>query len=808
MPSDPATIFQNIRTDFLHGNLDVAQQKAEKARKDFSAGSADWAMKFRLLEAEILTYQGRRPEVIALLNSPAVSYPAVGDIAIKRNLLCGLAHAKLGQAQQADRELDEARRLSDASNSQLSGEVLRTDAVVQIYRNHLTEAAELSRQSLKIAREQRDSFLEATDLLNLGLVAIKMEHYDEALSLLNEAASFAGPIQARPVMEAALGNEGSAYFNLGDFEKALSNFQRAEAEAREIGTTSAQVDWLWAAGSSYYMLGDLKEAADCYQKSLQSALAINVPEEIANINAELGFLLYQEGQFDSAKMHSDEAIRVARTSGNKFGELEAQFLQALLATREADGRAGERLLMQVDRDSTEIPLLRWRVEGALANFYAAKRQLTQADHWYRESIHNFEDARAAVKSEELKLPFFANGDVLYRDYADFLVGSQKQQQALQLLDIGRAKTLAEVLGQAKQEAHGRPERATDVQAVAHKLNATILFYSLGVEKSYLWAITVHGARLFLLPARSGIEAQVQGYQKAILHSNDPLRDANETAETLYETLVGPAAAIIPKASKVFIIPDGILNELNFETLLAREAGQPHYWIEDVTISNANSIRLLSRLDTASSNEGAPKLLLIGNPISQGTGYDSLVNAFAEIRGIEKHFPSHSMTVVTQSGAVPAAYAENMPDRFSYIHFVAHGTASRLSPLDSAVVLSPSPENPDSFKLYARDIMRYPLHARLVTISACYGSGLRAYAGEGLVGLSWAFLRAGSHNVIGALWEANDASTPLLMDRLYGELAAGSNPGAALRAAKLSLIHSTGVFRKPLYWGGFQLYTGS
>jgi CHAT domain-containing protein len=556
------------------------------------------------------------------------------------------------------------------------------------------------------------------------------------------------------------------------------------------------------------MLGDLKEAADCYQKSLQAALAINVPEEIANINAELGFLLYQEGQFDSAKMHGDEAIRVARTSGNKFGELEAQFLQALLATREVDGRPGERLLMQVDRDSTEIPLLRWRVEGALANFYAGKRQLTQADHWYRESIHNFEDARAAVKSEELKLPFFANGDVLYRDYADFLVGSQKQQQALQLLDIGRAKTLAEVLGQAKQEAHGRPERATDVQAVAHKLNATILFYSLGVEKSYLWAITAHGARLFLLPARSGIEAQVQGYQKAILHSNDPLRDANETAETLYETLVGPAAAMIPKGSKVFIIPDGILNELNFETLLAREAGQPHYWIEDVTISNANSIRLLSRLDTASSNEGAPKLLLIGNPISQGTGYDSLVNAFAEIRGIEKHFPSDSMTVVTQSGAVPAAYAENMPDRFSYIHFVAHGTASRLSPLDSAVVLSPSPENPDSFKLYARDIMRYPLHARLVTISACYGSGLRAYAGEGLVGLSWAFLRAGSHNVIGALWEANDASTPLLMDRLYGELAAGSNPGAALRAAKLSLIHSTGVFRKPLYWGGFQLYTGS
>ncbi len=67
---DPATIWQNIRSDSIRGNLDVAQQEAEQARKDFSASSADWAMKFRLLEAEILTYQGRWPEVVALLDEP------------------------------------------------------------------------------------------------------------------------------------------------------------------------------------------------------------------------------------------------------------------------------------------------------------------------------------------------------------------------------------------------------------------------------------------------------------------------------------------------------------------------------------------------------------------------------------------------------------------------------------------------------------------------------------------------------------------------------------------------------------------
>jgi CHAT domain-containing protein len=802
--SDPAATFQEIRDDSLHGNLDVAHQKAEKARQEYSVRDPEWAMKFRLLEAEILIFQGQRPQVIELLNAPGVAYPTTGDGAIKRNLLCALAHARLGQGEQSDRELQEAQRLSDASHSVLNGEVLRTEAVVQQYRARWVEAAELSKQSLRVAREQRDSFLEATDLLNLGFVALKLERWDEALGLFKEAADVAGPIQARPILQAALGNMGGAYYSLGDYEKALANFQQAEQAAAQIGSTSTQVEWLWCAGSAYYQLGNLQAAAKNYTEALRNALAINSPQEIADIHTQLAFLLYQEGQFGAAKTHSEEAIRAARIAGNKAGELDPMFLQALMAARLDKGPDAERMLMRVYQQSEEVPSLRLQIENALAKYYASNNRTRQTAIWYQRSIRTFEEQRAAVKDEELRLPFFANGDALYRDYAAFLIASQKEDAALQLLDIGRARTLTEGLGLADQH----PERAVDAQALARKLDSVILFYSLGPEKSWMWVVTPHRTRLVPLPGQSTIEVQVRNYQNAILKSNDPLRDVNPSAQMLYDTLVGPAAAMIPRGSKVVIISDGILTGLNFETLLTPEAGGAHYWIEDVTIRNANSIRMLSRLDSGSSLEHQKKLLLIGNPVATGTGYDGLVNAFAEIRGIAKHFPQQGETIVTQSGAVPGAYAQSKPDDFSYIHFVAHGTASRLDPLDSAVVLSPPPDNPENFKLYARDIMHYPLHARLVTISACYGSGLRSYAGEGLVGLSWAFLRAGAHNVIGALWEVNDASTPLLMDRLYGELAAGSPPEAALRAAKLSLIHSQAVYRKPLYWGGFQLYTGS
>ena len=172
-----------------------------------------------------------------------------------------------------------------------------------------------------------------------------------------------------------------------------------------------------------------------------------------------------------------------------------------------------------------------------------------------------------------------------------------------------------------------------------------------------------------------------------------------------------------------------------------------------------------------------------------------------------YFPGSRRDLLAGAQATPSAFLQRAPERFEFLHFVTHGIANRTHPLDSAVILSPDPGD-GSYKLYAREIVQHPLRAYLVTISACNGSGTRAYSGEGLVGLSWAFLRAGAHNVVAALWEVNDASTPQLMDAMYAELSRGRPPAEALRAAKITLLHSDSVFRKPFYWAPFQLYSGS
>jgi CHAT domain-containing protein len=153
-------------------------------------------------------------------------------------------------------------------------------------------------------------------------------------------------------------------------------------------------------------------------------------------------------------------------------------------------------------------------------------------------------------------------------------------------------------------------------------------------------------------------------------------------------------------------------------------------------------------------------------------------------------------------ATPAAYRSASPESFDVIHFVAHGDATIENPFDSAVILG---RDASGYKLSASDIIKQPITARLVTLSSCYGAGKRTYVGEGLVGLAWAFVRAGAQQVIAAVWEVNDAATPDLMDTLYASMNAGHDPATALRDAKLKLIRTKGL--KPKYWAPFVLYSG-
>jgi CHAT domain-containing protein len=431
-------------------------------------------------------------------------------------------------------------------------------------------------------------------------------------------------------------------------------------------------------------------------------------------------------------------------------------------------------------------------------------QSAKAEAEFRRSVAVIEAARSSVHAEDLRLSFLSGAVTFYSDYIDFLIRQKRTADALRVAELSRARTLEEGLS-ASEKSLSRSILSNSPERIARSFQATLLFYWIGENQSHLWVITPAKTTYFKLPKAAEIEPLVKAYRKALPNVDDAQDTAASDGKKLYAMLVEPAKKLIPPGSRVILLPAESLYGLNFETLIAPEP-KPHFWIEDVILTTANSLTLLNTSIQRPAITGK-NLLLVGNAVPT-PGYPALPQAPVEIQKVGHYFSDQNRRVLEAKQATATAYLSSNPERYAYLHFVTHGTASLTRPLESAVILSPEG---DSYKLYAHDIVTHRLNAQLVTISACNGAGTRAYSGEGLVGLSWAFLRAGAHNVIGALWEVSDASTPQLMDAFYRELFQGKDTATALRDAKLSLLHTPdpdSVFKRPNYWAPFQLYAGS
>lgn len=809
----PEIAYANDEKLLIHGDLDLAHKRAQLASAQLSQQNAEWSWKFRLLDARVLLREGRNTEALSLLSeTPPVELMAA-DIPLARTVLQAWAYTELGRRQEANHALQLAELLFSKGPpvenhpSSLRVQILNAWGTIYLERADLAHANQIFHRNLEIANQQHDDYQTARTLLNLGVVALREERFDEALDRSEAAVRVARKIDARSLLEKSQGNIAWADYKLGNFEEALLGFRTAELGAKSLGETWDRMEWLNDIGLSLYQLGHPEEAENYYKNALLVAQTFQDAGKEIEAHIALAELLLQLNNIDLAAQHADKALAIARTSGRSSEAMDAQFLESLIAERRGNVDESSQILTELDQNPAITPSLQWQVEGALANLYAKEDHTAQADKWYRQSITTFETQRESIKKEASKLPFATHADGLYDDYVRFLVNHNNTNDALQWLDLGRARTLEEGLGIASPDFTASVRKPIDVPAIARRLHGTILVYTLAPQESYLWAVNSVGTHFFKLPPQDEIDAHVRNYQRTILASRDPLSDAYADGIELYKTLIAPAASLIPKGSPVFIIPDGSISRLNFETLLAPGAGV-HYWIEDATITNASSLKLLAAFHPEKHAKNAKKLLLIGDPVSPDEKFPALPFASTEVTDVAKHFPAADEGIFIQGRAVPSAYTGGSPGDYSLIHFVAHGTSSSASPLDSAIVLTRNPANPDLFKLYARDIIHHPLHADLVAISACYGSGSRIYGGEGLVGLSWAFLRAGAHYVIGSLWEVSDSAAPQIMDTMYGEIAAGRSPDAALRDAKLAMINTPGIFRKPLYWATFQLYGGA
>jgi CHAT domain-containing protein len=787
------------------GDLDGTLASIDAEITKHSRLSIDWRWKFLALKAEVLMRKGLYKESLTVLQ-PALPAPLEAtDTAVWRWLTRGADHSYRQEFTLAAKDLAQAQSLATVSHPELLGEValrLGTLSDLQVDR----QSADASyRRALEYARSNRDPSLEISALGNLGMLAMEQEKYDEAVDWDRQTLEVSRLLGDRRSVAKTLVNTGWNYLELGDYDRSLELFEQAQGFSSQAGLLHEQIICRINRGSVYFYQHNYRAAEDEARAALQLARKRDEKLLITESLETLSYAALAQGQGDVAEGYSREAMAISRSVDDRTGEMSANLLDGEIALSRQDLTTAQRLLARVADDSTINAATRWEAQAHLATVYEKEGQYTKAEEGYKRAIQTIQTARRSVEQDELRLTFLSSAIDFYDDYIDFLIQHGRSEDALRIADLTRSQTLTEGLAPGN---HGTdaPSAKISSRILAQKLHATLLVYWVGQEHSYLWVVTPAKVSYFPLPKKSEIDPVLKTYRQEILDGRDVLGANSDSGKRLYQMLVEPARPLIAKDSRVILLPAESLYGLNFETLIVPDP-TPHFWIEDVTLSTASSLALLSAANAKAATKDK-SLLLVGNPQSPSADFPALAQAPAEMTKVSAHFAHNREEMLEGSRATPSSYLASNPARFSYLHFVTHGTASHTRPLESAVILS---KEGDSYKLYARDIVKHPLSANLVTISACNGAGTRAYAGEGLVGLSWAFLRAGAHNVIGALWEVSDAtSTPQLMDSLYTGLDHGQDPATALRNAKLAILHATGasVFKKPFYWAPFQLYTGS
>ena len=802
---------------YEHGRLAESEQEVKQGYGRFQVSNPEWAVKFQLLEAQIMVSRGKYNDALYVLAS---CHPAAGEKEGTIRKLAIEADAMTHQLKlsEADQELALAQDMCKGAEYLFCGYVLRTRGILAGMKGQQDNARQWFMESLLFAQAHKDRWSEVGALNNLAYAAMQLGRFDESLDWSGAAYRTAVELGEEDRAMIASGNLGWAYYQLGDDERALERFNEAEKSAVRLGNLRNELKWISTAGYVYHDTGDLNRAEQSYRRALTLARQINSKEDIVTALGDLAQVSVETGKLDEAIAYLDQVIPM-ESAGSKLLIANTMLTQGMLAAAQRQDQQAESFFRAIQKDTAYPTTTRLDAGDQLARLFERQGNKKEAEKIYKATLTTFESARAQLKQEGSRLPFAANATGIYDDYIHLLVEQGRSEEALAAADQSRARTLAQGLGVAVSKTTFL-RAALNSRQIAQQSGATLLFYWLGEKQSYLWVITSPKITQISLPAQKEIVARVERYRKALLDIEDPQQAGNPDGQALYQLLVAPAAKLIRPNAPVMILADGALSQLNFETLLAPGPGPEkvkgsghdpdvHYWIEDVTLLSAPSLDLLAAARPAQIAER--NLLLLGNPVSPSPDYPSLPLFGSEMTQIERHFATHRAAVFAGEQATPAAYLTGNPARYAYIHFVSHAVASRTDPLDSAIILSGSmlsggKVGKASFKLYARDIMQHPIDARLVTISACYGSGTRFYAGEGLVGLSWAFLRAGAHNVIGALWEVSDDSTPRLMDTLYQGLEDGQAPAVALRNAKLALIHSQSRFRMPFFWAPFQIYT--
>jgi CHAT domain-containing protein/tetratricopeptide (TPR) repeat protein len=795
----------------------------------------------------------------------SITFEGLGDVAVERGFFVEALDA-FEQALRARREADD--RPGESYMLHIIGRAYLLQAA---YR----EALIWFERALAVAEESGSRPARALALYHMGIAHSGMARHPDALRFYDEALALKEELGDRRQQAWILARAGDALAAMHDRRAALDRYRRASRIWEDIGDPRGLTSGLARAGRIAFDLGQYDESAELFRRASE-LVGDSQPPFLADALANLGKALAAGGHEASALTQGQRAVAAAegatdivrwqasrslgwinRRLGHRQEALD-HYRDSLEIIERLRGRvaasADVRAEFLEDKQAVYADTVDLLVEGGRGGEALEVAERARARGFL--DLLSGRDLTVRPPDRAMLAKITALQDELSRE-----AQTKSTASSLPRAEVDRGSRVRRELAMLSTTY---PELTSLVttpsltlaqsRAEARRTGGTLLSYFSADERLFIWVITPDGAvhaassrisRRKLLEltvaVRSAMAADtpsrgtVPEYKGAdMTRASDS--DPRSLLRQLHEALVEPIQDLLPRERDqlVTIIPHGPLFLVSFATLID---GEGRYFVERHTLAYSPSISVLrytgrnrARVVNAATR---PRLLVIGNPVMPRAPHTaaapnrpdpalpSLPGAEHEAHIISDLFSRHRVMSLVGSQASEDAVRELAPGQ-SIIHLATHAVAFDDEPMDGYLALAPhqeasaaAPAAPRDGFLSVAEVFGLDLRADLVTLSAC-NTGLGRVSGEGVVGLSRAFIYAGAASVLVSLWRVADTVTVTQMEQFYrGLIRSGGNKAAALAAAQREMIallrarkvtspDGRTLTEDPLLWGAFVL----
>jgi len=808
----------------------------------------------------------------------------------------GRAYYALGEAQNAFESYSLALPVMRAFGNQ-SGEASTLTQIGSVYRliGEPQKALDHFEQALPLWRALGDQRNVAIVHNNLGTVYYLLGDSDKALNYFQQALPEARAKGDRGLEAVVLMNMGNVYNLQNEPTKALEHLDRALTLARNIGDRRTEAAALTHTGTAYSISGDKTKALDNLERALKVRVDANDRQGEAVTLNNFGRAFERLHEPQKALEYYDQALPIWRAVGDRNGEVAALYGMARaesdLGNLQRASQRTEAALAIINTLRTKITSLDLRASyfASVQDLYKLRIDLLMRLHKRQPeagfdvaALKTYEQARARSLLDMLAE---ASADIRQGVDPALLARELSLQQTLnaeadwQIRIFGRKHSEEEAsASRRKIEELSTQLRAIEAELKAHSPryaaltqpaplglkeiqttvtdDATLLLeYSLGEERSYLWAVTATSFSSYELPPRATIEAAALRCYELLTARNkyvkfetadekrERVRQADaeypNAAKALSEMLLGPVAGQLER-KRLLVVPDGALEYLPFAALAiprqsstANPAFVPLMVQYEVTsIPSASTLAVLRR--ELEGRAPAEKVVAVfADPVFDKT--DERVSGLTSRNAGEHHIaadmssdkvplprlpytrqeaeailalvPANARKAALGFEANRAAVMNDDLSKYRIIHFATHSFLDTAHPELSSIVLSTLDRQgkPQEGFLRAHEVFNLKLGAELVVLSGCRTGLGKEVKGEGLYGMTRGFMYAGSKRVLVSLWDVQDQATAQLMTDFYRDLLGPKRPNtaAALRAAQIAIWRDV-RWQAPYYWAGFVL----